>query len=253
MNGEIDDPSGSPAPTLCRPAREYRAIYQSGDPVDFVMLPVGYPEPNWTALIEEGNRITRAEIKGWLGTIFCTNTSLEDLYTNLEALYRDINLIRVTVIPNQAIPKNHPSRRLQTALKAIERDLPDLIAELHGIVLCEAAGREARKIRNQTLLEELQVFSDAVVRMRVHFPDDIAPIHHKFQAWHEDALFLALRVQKISGGGGSLKSTSSPLIKFITKALDRAIPVAASDRPRTEDAVRQALASHPQRALLGFA
>ena len=92
MNGEIDDPSGSPAPTLCRPAREYRAIYQSGDPVDFVMLPVGYPEPNWTALIEEGNRITRAEIKGWLGTIFCTNTSLEDLYTNLEALYRDINL-----------------------------------------------------------------------------------------------------------------------------------------------------------------
>ena len=196
MNGEIDDPSGSPARHRAVRLGITELSTKAATRSILLCCPVGYPEPDWTALIEEGNRITQAEIKGWLGTIFCTNTSLEDLYTNLEALYRDINLIRVTVIPNQAIPKNHPSRRLQTALKAIERDLPDLIAELHGIVLCEAADREARKIRNQTLLEELQVFSDAVVRMRVHFPDDIAPIHHKFQAWHEDALFLALRYRR---------------------------------------------------------
>ena len=121
MNGEIDDPSGSPAPTLCRPAREYRAIYQKRRPVDFVMLPVGYPEPNWTALIEEGNRITRAEIKGWFQEqSFLHEYQSRRISIPISKLFRDINLIRVTVIPNQAIPKNHPSRRLQTALKAIK-------------------------------------------------------------------------------------------------------------------------------------
>jgi hypothetical protein len=241
MNGQIDGPSGSPGQTPVRPYRQYKAIYQSGELVGFMLE----ASNNWTALIEEGNRIAREEIKGWLGTIFCTDTILEDLY-------REINLIRVTVTPEQALPKSYPFKRVQTALKALEKDLPDLIAELHGI-LCEAAVREARRIRNETLLAEAQVFSEAVARMRVNVPDDIPPIHHKFQAWHDDALFLGFRIQQISDGGGSLKSISSPLINFITKALDRAIPVAASGRPRKEDTVRQALASHPHRALLGFA
>jgi hypothetical protein len=229
-----------------------KAIYQSGGLVGFMLEVDGYPKPNWTALIEEGNRIAREEIKGWLGTIFCANTSLEDLYTNLEDLYRDINFIRVTVTSGQALPKSYPFKRVQTALKALEKDLPDLIAELHGLILSEAAGREARRIRNETFLIEVQMFSEAVARMRVNVPDDIPPVHHKFQAWHDDALFLARSIQQISGGEGSLKSMSSPLINFITKALDRAVPL-SSGRERTEDALRQALANHPQRALLGFA
>jgi hypothetical protein len=250
MNGEIDGPSRSPGPTPCPPCRFYSPFYRSGDLVELKFEVGGYPKPDWTALIEQGNNIAKREIKGWLGTIICTNTSLEDLYKELEDLYREINLIRVTMTSNQVLPKSYPLKRVQTDLNVLEKDLPDLISELHAF-LGDVAVVGARRISTEALLAEVQEFSQSVARMRVHVPDDAPPIHHKFQAWHNDALFLAHRVRQIAGGQGSLKSISSPLIKFITKALDRAAP-AASGRPRTEDAVRQALASHPHRALLGL-
>jgi hypothetical protein len=225
--------------TGIRPCRTYRAYTCRGQVLAMTVEVAGSPKPNLSILIEDGDKISRENIADWGKPFPFTEADLDELYFC-------INFLRVTVWYNQATAKDYPLRRVQTALKALEEDLPAFMTELHRLQSEATTGKTQR--RCEAAIAEAQSFSQAVARMRVHVPDDIPPIHHKFQAWHDDALFLGYRIQQISGGG-SLKSVSSPLIKFIRAALDLAVPL-SSGRERTEDAVRQALANHPWRELL---
>jgi hypothetical protein len=197
----------------------------------------GHPDPNLPALIRSGDEIKRSEIEHWLEKIPCTHSEIDEVHSR-------INLIRTTVSPREAVPKTYPYKMIQAALKSLATDLPSVIAEIASF---------AETSRRRLDLRELQRFCRAVARIRQHVPDDIPPVHHKFKPWHDDALFLAFKVKQIYDRCGtklSLKSVSSPGIIFVTVALNRAS--ANRRQPYTKDGVRQALAAHPHRALLGL-
>ena len=221
------------------PYRQYEAVCLGGGPLLAFTLKIGgYPEPNLPALIRSGDEIKRSEIEHWMEKIPCTHDEIGKLH-----FY--INLIRTTVSPREAVPETHPYKRVQDALKSLETDLPAVIAEIASFA--ETLRRRLDHLR------ELQRFCRAVARIKKHVPDDIPPVHHKFRSWHDDALFLAFKVKEISDRRGtwlSLKSASSPGIIFVAAALNHAS--ATQGRPYTKDGVRQALAAHPHRALLGL-
>ncbi len=227
--------------TAVKPFRMYEVVRdRNGDLLAFQLSLQGHPRPNASALIAEGTEITREEISNWLkGISFTANDN--------EELYFIINLFRVTVHPRDAVPDNYPYKRVQAALKALETDVPLAINDLEAIYL-EKKFLSPAVARIETQLAELRQFSRAVARIRIKIRDDTPPVHHKFQSWHNDALFLAYTVRMLAPDG-SLKSISSPLIRFVTLALNRAVPL---KRARSEDKVRQALSAHPQRCLLGF-
>lgn len=223
---------------LVRPYRQYEAVYQHDGPLLGMTWKIGgHPEPDLPALIGSGDEIKRSEIQHWLEKIPCTQDEIEELHSR-------INLIRTTVFPREAVPETYPYKRVQDALKSLETDLPSVIAEIASF---------AETSRRRVEIRDLQRFCRAVARIRKYIPDDIPPVHHKFRPWHDDALFLAFKVKELFEKRGtkvSLKSVSSPAIIFVTVALNRAS--ANRERPCTKDRVRQALAAHPWRALLGF-
>ena len=206
---------------------------------------------------QEGDAITASEVSEWFERYKILAQS-EDMADFLD----DLNLIRVTVPPKEAVPASYPLKTVQGALQVLEASLPAAVAE------SKAALTSAETLRSQRLrvsvpafLWELKRLQRAVARARKTIQDDTPPVHHKWMFWHDDALLLAYRLRAIAilqGKEYSFKSIRSPAIGFIVDALNRSLSitvgrgVSQKQRSFTPDQVRKALSSHHSRELIGL-
>ena len=106
--------------TLVKPTRIYEFGRQpNGNPV--LYLKAAKLRKN---IRQEGDAITASEIKEWFEKYKIPAQS-EDLSDFLA----DLNLIRVTVPPREAMPESYPLKTTQKALQDLEASLPLAIAE----------------------------------------------------------------------------------------------------------------------------
>jgi hypothetical protein len=224
-----------------KPARSYHHG-QVGGRLAFALLCWCDSYTDIEKLRETGNAITREEIGEWFAGHSSTLTA-EDV----ESLYKNLNVIRVTGHAKDVLPPDYPFKRAQEGLTLLEAALPNAMTDIQSFMTGNVLG----DMRRRESLREIERFSRAIERIRRHIGNDLPPINHKYAAWHDDAMFIAKEAKDIMERDGrtvAINSANSALARLSLAILQRVTP--DEHTRRSTDAVRQAIAKHPQRGLL---
>ena len=238
--------------TPVKPCRSYTFITDaSGVPVDV--------DPNFTNL--------GADPSNWNDWEISPEITLDELAELLQVFGRTVpdeivaslsshlDLIRRTVPEQDAVPDEYPARRLDDLLDKILKELPAAIRDDGALYAAYYQTRSFQKNQDLWLTHsEMKRFHRAALRFREIFREKLPPIYDKFQPWHDDAIYLAVLIDRWAIAEGfpmSWGSESSSGNNFIANGLYRVgIRLGKQGGKPTGDNVKQALKRHPSGSLL---
>lgn len=196
------------------------------------------------------------QVSNWLSRL-PVSSSPEDARRLCEIL----NIIHSTVSVKDALPKSYAYKRFNDAVSQVMIELPSVLGEArHFVEQALSSSSLPVLLKRKRLLSEIDRYRQATERLRRHVQADIPPINHKFDIWHDDAMYIAVNIKQIYNNDrktANFGSKLSPPCMFIAAALTWTMPLTEASngrsmtpQPHTPDAVRKALSLHPHRELL---
>lgn len=206
-----------------KPYRYYEASLVHGQPA--LVLKVARLSDPVKLLSGPGDVISSEEIHALMRL-----SKLPLIDPDITDLVDDLNLIRVTVHPKQALPDGFedPVAGLDAKLKAAVDLIP--IADAHLKASIGAFPKGVGRPKRERIVHSLSQLQMAIEETRQLLTIPVATNHSAY--WHDDAFYIGWHVQRLADTQGipiSITKPSSSGVDFICQVLERAhVPMTSS-------------------------